>query len=62
MIEKPEYAPDIREYPQYVLVTCDPNTHDSRTSSEMALVAMILENGRLTVSIKSLFIIIFFYL
>lgn len=58
LITKPEWAPDIREYPRHVLITCDPNTHDSRRSSEMALVAMTLVNGHFTVSIlkKILFV------
>lgn len=60
MVEKPEWAPDIREYPKHVFITCDPNTHDSRRSSEMALVAMTLENGRFTVSLFFFLISIFF--
>ena len=48
---------DERMYPSQLLITCDPNARDSRTSSEMALTAVFYERGTFTVS----FLFFFFY-
>ena len=52
ILEGVPWAPSDLAKPRHVLITCDPNARDKRTSSEMALVACVLDSGRYVVSFK----------
>ena len=60
-LERKEWTPDEYNSVKHVLITCDPNTSNSKTSSEMSLVATAHIYGMRVVSTFYIFILFFVF-